>query len=312
MLKDVYKQKSLLILTSLILILCAVFIFISCGAGPQLKVQDPDKGAFALDFSSCSGDYCRVLLLSSDLPSSVGNKPLTAEAWVKVKATNTTGAIMGYHEQEGLMMFVRNNVPNFSIVRVIGTSTSFTVSSGVSLIQDAWTHIAGVITDNAHSHVSTTSCPPAVMIQEPHLDIFVEGTFRDCATSGSAFPGVEPSLEVPLAVGVRGDRGVVVEAGIDTDTPFNGIIDEVRLWGTDRTESEINACMNGELSNDGGTCGRLQDTLILNLRFNEGEESSTFDWAGLLGSGVMESVTAGVDDWTTGWTSDTPGLVGHD
>ncbi len=260
---------------------------------------------YAIDFTDCTGTFCRVLVIIDDLAAAtfpIDNRPLTAEAWVKVKSASSTGAITGrIGAQGGLALVVKNNVPKFLIKQLSSpTSTQRIVESNVSLIQNVWTHIAGVLSNTVHSHPSTSSCALNVGNQTPHLDIHVDGVFRGCATTGSQFAS-SPGTQA-MGIGVHGESGVPVDGTITDSIPFNGIIDEVRIWGVERTSAEINACMNQELGLT-GNCNRMNG-LVGYMRFNEGQGSSTADWIGL-GLGVKEKLGP-LSEWDEGWTTDSP------
>ncbi len=311
-------NKKLLVFT--ILIVCAGFIFIGCGTGisPQEKVVNPNAVQNSIDFTDCTGTFCRVMVtIDDEAPSypAVDGIPLTVEAWVNVKSASTTGTVAArIGAQGGLALVVNNNQPKF-LIRQAGmggaTSTERIVASSVSLIQDVWTHIAGILSNTAHVHPSST-CSSVTANEIHHLDILVDGVFTACGTTGSEFAS---SPDLPLlqfmAVGVHGESGVTIDGNITGDIPFNGIIDEVRLWGVERTSTEINACMKKELGLT-GDCNRMNG-MVGYMRFNEGQGTTTTDWIGL-GSGVKEDVTVilgppisvSVHEWEAGWSTDTP------
>jgi len=307
-----------------ILILCVGFFIISCGSeiSPQLKIQDKDRGPYAIDFTDCRGTSCQVLVLMNDEIAAynrIDDRPLTVEAWVKLKPTSTspeTGAIMGRISTitGGAALYIKDDVPKFRIINrdwsdpAITTGTPYTVSSNVSLT-DVWTHIAGVLSNTVHSHPSTTSCALNVGNQTPHLDMHVDGVFTGCATTGSQFAtSPDSELFTSMGVGVWGDVSGADIEGITSKTPFNGIVDEVRMWGVERTSTEINACMKRELSSDGDCDSTIPASgLVGYMRFNEGQGLSTGDRAGL-GSGgkFFLNPDCSSHEWEAGWSTDTP------
>lgn len=349
------RNKKMLLLLSAIAILCAGFIIIGCANGPQTKSKDADAGAYAIDFSICPDTACHIILytLSDDGSSSlfkddpskqIEDKELTLEAWVKFKTDDEPSAIFGRMDSGGAALYTRLNsstsvtTPRFMIRRVAnvatdpGTSTvEHFVDSGVdvSTILNVWTHIAGVLVDEAHTHPVSASCTVAAMAERPHMDMYINGNFTECATtfgnvanSGDPDDMTTPSFAhepagANLFVGAFNLSGDPIGQGNDTlgplitsDMSINGIIDETRLWTTARTQSQIELCRWTELDSfSSGDCGALTDNLVAYFRFNEGEGIPTMDRKGL-GAGRKESLgTPTWTGWTTGWTTDTPSLT---
>ncbi len=338
---NVYMQKLPLILVSLILILCAGFILINCGAGPQLKNIDPDTGQFALDFTDCPGTDCHGVLDTTILqeePNLIANKELTVEAWVKSKATSTasfTGGILGRFDNAGIVLYVKGGVPKVAIKRVVasGTSTAtadYIANSNMTAIADAlWHHIAGVLTRADHSaeHTDCTNMTDTVDCtaggvtcnDDIHLDIYVDGVYRDCNTTYGA--SNDPATSPGYAGEPFNPHVVVGRAAVPAKTIegvganlFPGVIDETRLWRVARSKSDIEACMDDELSFT-EPCSRMSGTgLISYMRFNEGQGNVISDWAGL-GSGITIYSNTNPPPisfkWLTGWTTGAP-LTKHD
>lgn len=310
------KKKLPLILLIGILILCLGFILINCGKGPQGKITNPDSGQYAIDFSATeNGNLGVVFTVGENLPS-LKNKEFTVEAWVKTKGTSTTGAIFGrYDNSGGTLMWVKDNEPKFAIrlpnFSGTGTPRDFTVESNFVLGADEWHHIAGVLVNAVHPHPSSTfgaACATAAA-ETPHIDIYVDGDLKNCASTGSEF--LPEFVCDPLAVGsgvCATDTTAVGNfiggpASDGTIANMNGVVDEVRFWTIARTPEQINACMNQELSLGTGTCGRMTDNLQGYLRFNEGKGHSPGDFSGM-GAGSKESPAAHV--WDGGWVSGAP------
>ena len=91
---------------------------------------------------------------------------------------------------------------------------------------------------------------------------------------------------------------------------FFGIIDEARIWTTERSIDEMNACRNRSLEQS-GTCGFNEsgDNMILYVNFNECEGHSVTDRTGTFNGGLEYPFPVGsghFEEWTTGWTEDTP------
>jgi hypothetical protein len=340
-------KKAPLVLMMGILTLCAVFFVISCGTKPQKKVEEFNAGAYAIDFSRCPSGTCRGLLGSEVFEKvqtkKIEGKELTVEAWVK-KDPNTapgdfTGGIFGRFDTAGIMLFINGGEPKAAIRRVGATGTAtatadYIVSSGTQITDNLWHHIAAVLTGRDHSgthadcgdtdadnKTDTVNCPDAgtTCNDRIHLDIYVDGSYKECNTTYGEdndtsvtrpeFAG-EPG-DIFLSVGVFAENLGFALDGLMNAT-FPGSIDETRLWGTARTQQEIQKCMNEELGLDGETCGRVTSNCIAYLRLNEGSGSTINDWCGL-GSGVLERQDVpDLFDFSDGWTTDTPNLKEKD
>jgi len=332
-----FQQKLLIVLIAAIVIVCAAFIFISCGKGPQSKIANPEKGSYALDFTKCEGASKCTASLAND--KKIADRALTVEAWVKSNSAdpnNFSGGIFGRFDTAGIVLYVKNGEPKAAIRRVgaSGTATAtadYIVSSGIQILDNAWHHIAAVLTGEDHSaahancgavdsdnRTDTVDCTPAACNNDIHLDIYVDGQYKECNTTYGQ--SNDTSVTRPTYTGdAAGDFEVVGSFsenlpfsldGFPANIPFPGIIDEVRFWSTARTQSQIDQCMSRELSLDSGTCGRITSDCISYLRLNEGERATINDWCGL-GTGVLErpNPAGGVPlEWTTGWTTDTPSL----
>ena len=329
-----FQQKLILVLIAAILIVCAGFIFISCGKGPQSKIDNPDQGPYALDYTKCpEGAVCAALLDASK--QSIADKDLTVEAWVKKdNSTNPndfTGGIFGRFDNSGIVLYVKNGEPKAAIRRIgaSGTATAtadYIVSSGIQIVDNLWHHIAAVLTAEDHSadhadcgatdtdnKTDTVDCPqPGTVCNNGiHLDIYVDGVYKECNTTygeSNDSTVIQPAYADNPAgdfetVGAFCSRTLVGDNderidGLD-NIRFPGIIDEARLWSIARTQSQISQDMSQELGIE--AC----DNIISYLRFNEGTGSVINDRCGL-GNGVLEPVAGGAFDWTTGWTSNTP------
>lgn len=303
------------------------FVFMSCGKDAQWKIADSDRGQYAVDFSLAPG--------SSEAPFGVGygtnmtNMPrikdheLTVEAWVKSRSDNLTGAIFGRMDKNGVVLFVKNNEPKFAIRREppqLGctsstpTSTECIVESNDSLLKDVWVHLAGVLTTEDQSS-GPNNCS-VVGSEKPHIAIYVNGQLKNCATTGERYAGEPDDYDDPnvpgddrnflITIGLMGD-GVLdpLDGVITTKTRFDGVIDEVRLWRVARTQAQIQACMNQELSlYEQGDCYIDPSILIGYWRLNEGKGYSIFDSSGTGTSGRLESPP--LIPWDGGWVEGAP------
>ncbi|MBI4681796.1 MAG: LamG domain-containing protein [Nitrospirae bacterium] len=283
-----FKGNLSLLLILAIVVLCAGFFIVSCGNKPQRKAKDTNKGAYAIDFSKCPTNSCSATPqgnLTTRIPD-ISNHQLTLEAWVKTSVSTTTGSIFKRSDgARGVELALSANAPQFTIRHVIITSPgppaitgteAFTVS-GSALITGLWYHIAGVLS-NADTHMAET----------PHLDIYVNGAYQSSATTNSNFADNPSHEEVAVSF-------------------LNGaVIDELRVWGSRRTDTEINNCMNTELG-IGGTCDRGVPELAAYYRLNEGEGADVADSSGYGFAGGFEYIRGAGDfpPWENGWV--TPG-----
>jgi len=310
-LRKIDGKMSLLLITA-ILMLCAGFFIMSCG-DPQQKAKNTDVASCAMDLSEATGPTPVAFPQGSDtnpVPSIAGSE-LTIEAWVKKRGTSTiSGGIFSRYDAKGAGLFVSNDVPSFGIGRetslpetgctVKGTSTECIIRSGVSLGEDVWTHVAGVLVNEDHS--STHSVCGGAEAQTPHMDLFIDGEFNACSTTASKFaddPGDEQMTINAVSTAEATLDGVA--AG-----NLNAVIDEIRFWRTARTQEEINNCMDTELGM-GGACDRLDPSLIAYFRLNECEEADISDYSGNGFNGAFE-INVGpnkFDPWAEGWVERT-------
>jgi hypothetical protein len=323
---EIKRKLSLLLLIG-IAILCMGFIFINCGKGPQSKIINSDSGQFAVDCGAAPAGSqgklgCVIYFNSKELLNRQGTE-VTVEAWVKRKTDDLTGFVFDHRTAEGVAMWIKDNEPKFAIRRLVNaTSSDFVVESNVTLSANTWYHIAGVLVNAVHSHPLSSSCTTTVMAETPHMDIYVDGEFKNCASTGSRSmatltcnpeslgtgqcAGDSLAIGGPLAVGIC-NSGDFPCTDVTSES-LNGIIDEVRYYTTARTHTLIQSCMNTELGLD-GNCSRNSITLGAYMRFNEGKGAAPADWTGL-GPGSKENngflVTETGRFWDGGWVSGAP------
>lgn len=307
------KKSVPLFLVLGILVVCIGFLIVSCGTNPQQKVETITGGAYSLDFSDCpapGGNVCYVVnesnVFKRDSNKTMAGKELTAEAWVNLHSASASGAVFGRLDSSGIMLFVNSGVPKAVVRRVTGAAPATATTDMIvgdlatALTARVWTHLAAVLS----FPTSSTS----------KLDLYVDGQLADTQTVDENANTVarseftEPSSDYMTA-------GFNISEfefdGLAKKTIFNGLIDETRLWGVARTQSEIQACMSVELGLDGSTCGRMTNDLIGYYRFNEGSAHTVNEWTGL-GTAVKEYVDPNssndppVESWNSGWTSGAP------
>lgn len=314
------KGRSLLFLVSAILLLCVGFIFIGCGSEGKLKIADPFSGAFALDMSvsECADNNgCSVAFTSESFALdkyNIAGKELTLEAWIKPKTTAAT--IVFSRELAGGVKLLTGTtttpnavIPQFKMVRLLsdGTTTvDYLAESTESIAVDTWSHIAGMMVKADHSavHPSVTCGGAESSSTGPHMDILINGVVKGCVKSYGGAGDTTAEADAYASNPQAGFNEMAI--------PYTGVIDEFRFWTTARN---VATCMNTELGNNSGDCGRINDNLISNLRFNEGEGHSVTDLAGI-GSGTPEYSdpnNAGLFlELSTGWTAGKDNLIAAD
>ncbi len=355
--KHFVGKPSLLLITA-ILILCAGFLVVGCGTDPQLKGKLADKGAYAVDFSQCPGTYCYG---SADAdPDSTGTvsipdisaSEITMEAWIKRSGSSTvTGGVFSRLSNDGgAVLFVKENEPKFAIRRQINATSGtgenaaidYVVESNVALSKATWTHIAGVVANSAHTHTSTSDCTATVMAETPHLDIYINGEFKNCAktygdkwvttttkddTATTEAQFADNPVTEKVAIGNIGDGIFKVRSSGTTTAPvleveysnnLDAVIDEVRFWLTGKTAEQISACMYHELGYS-GTCSRADTNLTAYYRLNEGTGKDLVDWSGSgLAGGLAYRDSAGDEhEWEDAhedgaWVSGMPSISSAD
>ncbi|MBI4710519.1 MAG: LamG domain-containing protein, partial [Nitrospirae bacterium] len=277
----------------------AGFFLASCGAGPQTKVTEPEKGTYALQFTGV--EYVRADITQGQ-GSSLNTTPVTIEAWVKT-TTILLKTIFARGSATGAVLFIDDGT-NCATAGMAAFSDGDTVACSDAVINDgAWHHVAGVISNSNHSigttHAECASGAGRTSI--PHIDLYVDGSFQDCnpPSSGTYPAGIDNGTNATAA----NPDGVTPPAGTNPGD-FVGTIDEVRIWGTARTEGEIQQCRTQELSVSGGTCGI--DSAIIHgyWKLNEGTGLKATDASGH-GIDGSKYLTAG-GDWDGGWVAGYP------
>jgi hypothetical protein len=227
----------------------------------------------------------------------MAGKELTAEAWVKIHSTSTTGAIFGRMDSAGIYLLVESGKPKVVVRRAVkptGT-VDLIVSSPYALLLNTWTHLAGVL-----------SFPSAATST---LRLYVDG--QSVANVGAEVASTlytEPGTTY-MRAGAYAEGDDIT--GVPKSSALDSVVDEARLWGVARTQSEIRACMGEELALNSETCGRSTDKLIGYFRFNQGSGHSIREWSGL-GWGVLDyfdknsSKNPPYEMWDTGWTAGAP------
>lgn len=261
----------------------------NCGKAQQKSII-ADGGSFAIDLSQASSGKQGLVVLvnpNSNHPS-LNLTPFTVEAWVK-STSNADGAIFSrYNDNAGIALYSATSTARFVLrIPTSGTGADYIIDSGVTIDDGAWHHIAAVLVDTAHSgHATSTSCTTDARIEEPHLDIYVDGVFRNCATTygladGAPGPQYANSTDAFNAA-YLGRIGSDLDGLVNTEK-FDGVIDEVRLYKIAKTVTEINATMNRELNN----VEIASDNLLNYWRNNVGIGSTTPEHTGNAFNGTI-------------------------
>jgi hypothetical protein len=302
-----------------IIILCISFLVISCGRGPKRKAPVSETGQFSIDFSLSPENNAAIFGQNKSI-SSIKGTEITVEAWVKRRTnpSDLNGGIFGRLDAVGTTLYVKSNTPKFAIKRLlpdVPTSTpgvtsteEFIVGATSTLINNVWTHIAGLLVNDSHSHPTSTSCTFDVMTEKPHLDIYIDGEFSNCATTKKQFAEEPGSKQV--SIGVIGGQPI---DGIDGSARFNGVLDEVRFWRIARTQNQIQNCIGQELSfYEPGDCRIDLSILEGYWRLNEGEGHTAKDFSGNGINGGVEFFFVDPEPgfpaspWDEGWVDGAP------
>ena len=211
--------------------------------------------------------------VTTTFPGVTGSADRTFEAWIYVNASAPSSnlAILDY----GLNASGSRNTFMVNSSRGIGFisgGTNANLSSTPSIIVDnQWTHVAFVL-DNGTGYM------------------YVNGVQ---VGTGSLTSVNTPTGNSNMIIGERVSGGSI---------PFNGRIDEVRIWDVARTQTEIMNNMNAELC-------QIPSSLKAYYRFNDGiinganaSNTSAFDDAGNSYTGTLANfaLTGTTSNWVGG------------
>lgn len=168
----------------------------------------------------------------------------TYEAWAKLNGNQPNYAgivIKGSGAPFTQLVIVNNNVAAeiYSSTGFIGTGSG--LEGNTNLNDGKWHHLAMTVSR------STNTCT-----------LYVDGNVQATVTNSAISGNVDNSND--LLIGVERTRSLY----------FNGSIDEVRVWNTARTQSQIQANMNSTVpTNSTG--------LVAYYKFDEGSGSTAYD-----------------------------------
>lgn len=180
----------------------------------NIYAETPGTSLYALDFDG-SND-----VITTNITSPATNS-LTVEAWIFPRATSVKRIVSSYFNntvQSGEIILDTYNATNN------GRGLRFVVEGAANTLHQL--SVANVLTLNAWNHVAGT-------FNNGVTTLYVNGTA--VATSTAAFTSI-PSCTNKFTIGEDPTIGVLEY--------FNGKIDEVRVWNTSRTQSEIAGNMN--------------------------------------------------------------------
>lgn len=219
---------------------------------PDATLPDANQAGSALSFDG-TDDFVRVVRQVS------GN--FTLEAWIRTTASRT-----GTQHYQGLPVLhadVSGNNDDFGTAILNGHfafgvgNNDVTIESTTTVTTGAWIHVA------ATRHRSS-------------------GTIRVYIN------GVEEASATGTNTNLLNDAASIDIGGNNVDNRFfDGDIDEVRIWNTVRTEGQLAANMNVQLTGN-------ESGLVNYWRFDDGSGTSAADSAGVnsgnLGGGAVSSV----------------------
>lgn len=208
-------------------------------------------GQSALQFNGSNPDYVQV---GNGMNAALaGTNTITVEAWCYLTAYSFLPTVVGNY-QSGMQFLLRvdNTRPAFWI-----DNGGFRVVNGATVIPlNTWTHLAGVWDGS-------------------DLKVYINGVL-DGTTNG--ITGSFSSSSNPVRIGAN-----------LTSEPWNGKLDDVRIWSTARTATEISNTMNSCVT--GSTSG-----LLALYAFQEGTGTTVADLTGHGYNGTFVNSPT----WTTG------------
>ncbi|MEO8209716.1 MAG: LamG-like jellyroll fold domain-containing protein, partial [bacterium] len=207
-------------------------------------------------FAGTSSSYVAVPSSTSlDITGS-----FTLEAWIRPDDINipATPIIVGKGASPRYDLRLSSTVaPGRVAVRTNGVTK---LSSKTSVTNGNWTHVAA--TFNSVTDV---------------FSIYINGSLDTTAT----IAGAEPTA--------NSDSLLI---GKGSNNPFDGQLDEVRVWNTALTATQVNQYRRTSL----GTSSGIYDGLVMSITFQDNDNSgpafNLTDWSGNLNTGFNRGITA--------------------
>ena len=225
----------------------------------------------ALDFDG-SNDY-----VLTTFPGINGSSARTVEAWIKTSANSVPGSGGGVqHVITDWGTFATGGRFTFCLLwaNAIRLEVGGSGLSGTIAVNDgAWHHVAAVYNPSATNKYS----------------LYVDGVLD---VAGNITTTINTGVTNNMLIGKR----------VDGINPFDGVIDEVRVWNTAKTVAQLIASKNIEF------CGG-QTGLLAYYKFNQGTASgsnssvtSLLDFSGNSYSGTLNnfSLTGSSSNWVSG------------
>ncbi|MFA6468910.1 MAG: LamG-like jellyroll fold domain-containing protein [Bacteroidota bacterium] len=215
-------------------------------SGSPNSISITGSGVFQAAANSGNGLTFTSTSKFIDIPSSaaLSTANFTVELWMKIGATWQWGAVI----DKG-----RNQVPvkNWYILT---TNSSTPEAQGIKVGMQGGTEVTTTWGDNNWHHIALT-------YDGANRKLYVDGALKN----SQAVSGYSPVAST-IRIGGRQDTSVY------SLNPFDGNIDEVRLWNVARTQSEIQSSYASLAGNETG--------LVSYLRFDESSGTTAYDASG--------------------------------
>lgn len=231
---DAIRRRAWLLLVLSTSVFAGVVIF-PWIAGRSDPGSETTQGALSFD-----GTNRYVEIRDSDAYSLDKTGELTIEAWVQPRSFPPAQIVLakgrqGAYEWE---------------LRFIGDRLNFYMSNPQGVPNYVLATDPGRFKPGVRRHIA------AVVRQGQFSRLYIDG--KQVAESAT-FAGLHLNGPAPVTIGIRDGRG-----------PFNGLIDEVRIWNVARTSKEILAAMRTPVAANAAGLGGL-------WRFNDGAGSRALD-----------------------------------
>ena len=186
----------------------------------HLLLQRNEKRASRIPGCAISlhaGDHTHVKIDRSQSLHFSGTKHMTIEAWVKPRKSKDFGGTIIAKYNRGVVGQFFVHVEQNGAVFFHREVAPFGLRSSVRLPADDWSHVA-------------------VTYGGGYSKMFINGTLRGAQEE----KGQGWDAQNPIVIGAILDHG-------NAASIFNGDIDEVRIWGVDRSQIDIENSMHGKL-----------------------------------------------------------------
>jgi len=178
---------------------------------------------YSMNFDSASSDYIDTGAYLGDLISLSAPTSYTVSAWIKTTDTGgiSKGVTGSASTSNGLNFTIYNGEITFGV-----TNTAIATTTNAGVNDGNWHHVVGTYNSQGDASGNT-------------LYIYVDGVQK---ASNTGNRGVYPFNNYPLFIGARGQ-------GTNASGYFNGSIDEVGIWNTALTSTQIAEIYNGTGTN---------------------------------------------------------------